>query len=434
MQTAPAPTSPNLQRSKRFATMALITAVLAWICLMVLAKLLPDYIWLIHILMLSAEAGVVGGLADWYAITVLFRNPFGRLPIPKFLRDHTEIIPRNKDRIAESMGRFVQENFLSPQIVQRSLHNTDVSLAVGKWLANPQNNQQVSQLIQQTVPKIFEFVGQEQIGRFIQNNSVQWVKNTDINYLASEMLRAVLENDFHQDVLQRGLDLAHDWMLQHPEETRELTRTLFKELGVWRLARGASWIGIDVQQRTIDSLLERVDSMLADPDHPWRQKVEDMAHQLMQQLADQDSAASQRMNQTKNALLDSPQVLNFISGAVVILCDAIRADLEKPDSGIAENLRVAIQQVGENIISNGAVRQLLNDKMSGIAVNLSDQYSEKVIRFISERIHEWDSREMIGKIENEVGGDLHMIRVNGVVVGAFIGLALGIIRALVELI
>ncbi|EPF73448.1 DUF445 domain-containing protein [Acinetobacter indicus] len=434
MQTAPAPTSPNLQRSKRFATMALITAVLAWICLMVLAKLLPDYIWLIHILMLSAEAGVVGGLADWYAITVLFRNPFGRLPIPKFLRDHTEIIPRNKDRIAESMGRFVQENFLSPQIVQRSLHNTDVSLAVGKWLANPQNNQQVSQLIQQTVPKIFEFVGQEQIGRFIQNNSVQWVKNTDINYLASEMLRAVLENDFHQDVLQRGLDLAHDWMLQHPEETRELTRTLFKELGVWRLARGASWIGIDVQQRTIDSLLERVDSMLADPDHPWRQKVEDMAHQLMQQLADQDSAASQRLNQTKNALLDSPQVLNFISGAVVILCDAIRADLEKPDSGIAENLRVAIQQVGENIISNGAVRQLLNDKMSGIAVNLSDQYSEKVIRFISERIHEWDSREMIGKIENEVGGDLHMIRVNGVVVGAFIGLALGIIRALVELI
>ncbi len=434
MQTAPAPTSPNLQRSKRFATMALITAVLAWICLMVLAKLLPDYIWLIHILMLSAEAGVVGGLADWYAITVLFRNPFGRLPIPKFLRDHTEIIPRNKDRIAESMGRFVQENFLSPQIVQHSLHNTDVSLAVGKWLANPQNNQQVSQLIQQTVPKIFEFVGQEQIGRFIQNNSVQWVKNTDINYLASEMLRAVLENDFHQDVLQRGLDLAHDWMLQHPEETRELTRTLFKELGVWRLARGASWIGIDVQQRTIDSLLERVDSMLADPDHPWRQKVEDMAHQLMQQLADQDSAASQRLNQTKNALLDSPQVLNFISGAVVILCDAIRADLEKPDSGIAENLRVAIQQVGENIISNGSVRQLLNDKMSGIAVNLSDQYSEKVIRFISERIHEWDSREMIGKIENEVGGDLHMIRVNGVVVGAFIGLALGIIRALVELI
>ena len=427
-------TSPSLQRSKRFATIALVIAVVTWLALMLTAKLLPEYTWLIHILMLSAEAGVVGGLADWYAITVLFRNPFGKMPIPKFLRDHTEIIPRNKDRIAESMGRFVQENFLSPQVVQKSLHSTDLSLSVGKWLANPQNNAQVTQVIQQTVPKIFEFVGQEQIGRFIQSNSVQWVRNTQVNHLASEMLRAVLENDFHQDVLQRGLDLAHDWMLKHPERSRELTRQLFKELGVWKLAKGASWIGIDVQQRTIDSLLQRVESMLADPEHPWRQKIEEAGQQLMLQLVDNNSSASLRLNDTKNALLDSPQVLNFISGAVVILCNAIKEDLQKPDSGIAQNLRVAIQQVGENIIANTAVRQLLNEKMSTIAVNLSDQYSEKVIRFISERIHEWDSREMIGKIENEVGGDLHMIRVNGVVVGAFIGLGLGIVRALVELI
>ncbi len=432
MTTAEASTIPSLQRSKRFATIALIMAVVTWLVLMVVAKLIPEYVWLIHILMLGAEAGVVGGLADWYAITVLFRNPFGKMPIPKFMRDHTEIIPRNKARIAESMGRFVQENFLSPQVVEKSLQSTDLSLAIGQWLAKPENNAQVTQVIQQTVPKIFEFVGQEQIGRFIQNNSVQWVRNTQINTLASEMLRAVLENDFHQDVLQRGLDLAHEWVMSHPEETRQLTRTLFKELGVWKLAKGASWIGIDVQQRTIDSLVERVDSMLADPQHPWRQKIEAMGQQLMLQLADDESSASQRLNSTKDALLDSPQVLNFISGAVVILCDAIKADLLKADSGIAQNLRVAIQQVGENIISNPAVRQLLNDRISGIAVNLSDQYSEKVIRFISERIHEWDSREMIDKIENEVGGDLHMIRVNGVVVGAFIGLVLGIIRALVD--
>ncbi|ENU15397.1 DUF445 domain-containing protein [Acinetobacter lwoffii] len=424
--------SPSLQRSKRFATIALVVAVLIWLALMVAAKLLPEYIWLIHILMLSAEAGVVGGLADWYAITVLFRNPFGRLPIPKFLRDHTEIIPRNKARIAESMGRFVQENFLSPQIVQRSLDSTDLSLAAGRWLANPQNNAQVTQVIQQTVPKIFEFVGQEQIAGFIQSNSVQWVKNTQINTLASEMLHAVLDNDFHQDVLQRGLDVVHAWMTSHPEQTRELTRNLFKEMGVWKLAKGASWIGIDVQQRSIDSVIGRVEAMLADPDHPWRLKIESMGHSWMLQLADNDSEASQRLNETKDALLDSPQVLNFISGAVVILCDAIKADLQKPDSGIAENLRIAIQQVGENIISNASVRELLNKRLSGIAVDLSDQYSEKVIRFISERIHEWDSSEMIDKIENEVGGDLHMIRVNGVVVGACIGLVLGIIRAAVE--
>ena len=433
MNTAPIAPPASLQRSKRFANLALILALCTWVVLMVVAKLLPDYVWLIHILMLAAEAGVVGGLADWYAITVLFRNPFGKIPMPKFLLDHTEIIPRNKARIAESMGRFVQENFLSPQVVKKSLQSTDLSLAMGQWLAKAENNRQVTQVIQHSVPKIFEFVGQEQIGHFIQNNSVQWVRNTQVNTLASEMLRAVLENDFHQDVLQRGLDLAHGWVTSHPQQTRELTQTLFKELGVWKLAKGASWIGIDVQKRTIDSLVERVESMLADPQHPWRQKIEYIAQQWMLDLADSSSAASERLNRNKNALLDSPQVLNFISGAVVILCDAIKTDLLKADSGIAENLRIALQQVGENMISNIAVRELLNQQMSTMAVSLSDQYSEKVILFISERIHEWDSSEMINKIEHEVGGDLHMIRVNGVVVGAFIGLVLGVIRALVDL-
>lgn len=423
---------PSLNRSKRFATIALVVAVLIWIALIIAAKLLPEYVWLIHILMLGAEAGVVGGLADWYAITVLFRNPFGKIPIPKFLRDHTEIIPRNKARIAESMGKFVQENFLSPQIVEKSLQKTDLTLAVGQWLANPKNNSQVTDVIQQTVPKVFDFVGQQQIGKFIQNNSVQWVKNTQINHLASEMLRAVLDNDFHQDVLQRGLDMAHEWMVNHPEQTQDLTRRLFKELGVWKLAKGASWIGIDVQQRTIDSLLEKVEAILADPEHPFRKKVEDVANDLMLQLADNDSAVSIRLNETKNALLDSESVLNFITGAVVILCDAIKADLLKENSGIAMNLRVAIQQVGENLIENQSVRQLLNERMSEMAIHLSDQYSEKVIKFISQRIHEWDSREMIDKIESEVGGDLHMIRVNGVVVGAFIGLTLGVIRAVID--
>ena len=430
--TTPQTASPNLARSKRFATIALVIAVLIWLALMIAAKLLPDYVWLIHILMLSAEAGVVGGLADWYAITVLFRNPFGRLPIPKFLRDHTAIIPRNKARIAQSMGRFVQENFLSPQVVEKSLANSDLSLVAGQWLAKPDNSRQVTQVLQQTLPKVFDFVGQEQIGRFIQSNSVQWVKNTKVNTLASEMLHAVLDNDFHQDVLQRGLDVVHVWMLNHPEDTREMMRKLFKELGVSKFAKGASLIGIDVKQRSIDSMVERLEAMLADPDHPWRLKIEDSARRYMQDLSNPQSQASLSLNRAKDALLDSPQVLNFISGAVVILFDAVKHDLQQENSGIAESLRLEIMQVGRNIAENAQVRDLLNARIATMAVTLSDQYSEKVIRFISERIHEWDSQEMIDKIENEVGGDLHMIRVNGVVVGAFIGLALGIIRAIVE--
>ena len=245
------------------------------------------------------------------------------------------------------------------------------------------------------------------------------------------MLRAVLENDFHQDMLQHGLDVAHEWVLTHPEQMREVTEKLFKELGVGKLAKGFHWIGIDMQQRTIDSLLEKVEAM-ADPEHPWRQHVETYGHNLMRALADTNSSASIRLNATKNALLESPQMLNFISGAVVILCQAIKQDLQKTHSGIAMNVRAAIELLGQNLMENSEVRQLLNQRLSSAAIQLSDQYSDKVIRFISQRIHEWDSTEMIAKIENEVGGDLHMIRVNGVVVGACIGLILGVIRASIE--
>lgn len=423
---------PSLNKSKRLATIALIIAVLCWVALMIAVKVLPEYAWLIHILMLSAEAGVVGGLADWYAITVLFRNPFGKLPLPKLLRDHTEIIPRNKARIAESMGRFVQENFLSPTIVQNSLAKTDISLSVGNWLSDAQNSQKIVEFVQYGVPKIFEFVGEQQISKFIQDNSVQWVKNTDINRISSEMLRAVLDNDFHQDVLQRGLDMAHHWVKAHPEQTYQLTQRLFDELGVGKLAKGATFIGIDVQQRTINSFINKVEQILANPEHPYRQSIEHAARNLMQELANDESETSLRLNAGKNALLDSPQLLNFVGSSVAILCEAITHDLQQQHSGIAKNLHAMIMQLGRNIEKNTAVREIFNERISGIATQLSADYSDKIITFISERIHEWDSTEMIDKIESEVGGDLHMIRVNGVVVGAFIGLVLGIIRALFE--
>ena len=151
----------------------------------------------------------------------------------------------------------------------------------------------------------------------------------------------------------------------------------------------------------------------------------------MLELADTESKTSQRLNQTKDALLDSPQVLNFISGAVVILCDAIKQDLQNRLWHCSQHPCIHSTNWGKHHLQSSRQR-LAQSTPQRHWVNLSDQYSEKVIRFISERIHEWDSSVMIDKIENEVGGDLHMILGQWWVVGAFIGLALGIIRAAVE--
>lgn len=424
--------SSDLQRSKRLALGALIFAVVIWLILLMVMKFSQYDGWILHILLLSAEAGVVGGLADWYAVTVLFRNPFGRLPIPAFLRNHTEILPRNQARIAYSMGRFIQSNFLSPEIVDKNLQKMDLSLNVGRWLSNPEHNQQIVNMVQHTLPKTIEFIGQEQLADFIRQNTIQWLKNTPIDKTYSELLRAVLQNDFHQEMLQQLLDQVHQWIKRNPHQVKAIAQETLKEMGLWKLAQGASLFGFDLQQRSVDAVISKLNDILTNPQHLLRVKVEQHAIRVMNDLANPESATSVRTNQIKNHLLESPAVLNFLTEAVTMLCDAIKHDLQQPSSGIALHLQSAIQRFGDNLQQNQEVRDLLNQRLNELAILLSREYGDKVIEFVSQQIKAWDASEMIAKIENAVGKDLHMIRVNGVIVGAMIGLILGLVRMLIE--
>lgn len=424
--------SAELQRSKRLALTSLILAVLVWLVLVLVMKFSNDDVWFLHLLLLSAEAGVVGGLADWYAVTVLFRNPFGRLPIPAFLRNHTEILPRNQARIAYSMGRFIQSNFLSPEIVDKNLQKTDLSLSVGRWLSNPEHNQQIVNIVQHTLPKTIDFIGQEQLADFMKENTIQWLKNTPINKTSSELLRAVLENDFHQEMLQQLLDQIHQWIKRNPQQVKAIAQETLKEMGLWKLAQGASLFGFDLQQRSVDALISKLNEILTNPEHILRIKIEQHATRVMHDLANPNSHASQRANDIKNHLLESPAVLNFLTEAVTMLCNAIKYDLQHEHSGIALHLQSAIQRFGDNLQENQEVRALLNQRLNAIAVVLSQEYGDKVIDFVSQQIKAWDASEMIAKIENAVGKDLHMIRVNGVIVGAMIGLILGLVRLAIE--
>lgn len=423
---------PALARSRMLANIALVTAALLWLAFLLLEKFLPEQRTLLGILALGAEAGVVGGLADWYAVTVLFRNPFGRLPLPRLLQEHTEIIPRNKARIAESMGRFVQENFMAPHILRKSMRETDISLAMGDWLANEDNVRRISDLVQRVGPRLLQVFESRDIQAFLQENAVEWVKSTPMNQMVSQILRAVLENDFHHEALQLGLDSADKWVKANPDKARDVARRIFEELGVGGLARTASWVGIDVQKRIIETFVQQVETLLEDRAHPWRIGLEENAHELMVSLQDGSSESSQRLNAFKNALVSSPAVVNFVTSAIVVLRDAVKNDLQKENSGLAANLRSALLRLGRHLQENSQVRAALNAEIEELTVAFANEYADSIIKYVASRIHDWDTREMIAKIETEVGGDLHMIRVNGVVVGSFIGLLLGVARALIE--
>lgn len=429
------PLSPelNLIRNKRIATFLLVSMVVFWFILLFSSRHFPDYIVVIHILTLGAEAGVVGGLADWYAITVLFRDPFKHIWVPSFIREHTEIIPRNKTRIAESMGHFVQENFLAPQIVRSKLEAIDMTLYVANWIAEPANAKMLAGELKRLVPRFLKISQNEAINQFIQQSMLHWLSETPINQAVARTMKAVFDNKIHQDVIHLSLSSLDNWIHTNPKYAEEIIQKILDETGVFgHLSRGASVLGFDVKRNVVSGVLRTIRDLNTQPDHPIHLMLNHSIAQWMTALKDDRSEESNKLEAFKQTLVQSPTVVSFGFHIYQSIMQGIIDDLESKNSAISHNLQGLMMRIGSQLKDEPQVRSALNLEIAHFAEYAADRYADTVILYVSEQIHNWDTRDMIDKIESEVGGDLHMIRVNGVVVGFMIGIILGLIRFAIE--
>jgi uncharacterized membrane-anchored protein YjiN (DUF445 family) len=393
----------------------------------------PNYIGIIHILTLGAEAGVVGGLADWYAITVLFRDPFKHIWVPGFIREHTEIIPRNKARIAESMGRFVQENFLAPQIVRSKLEAIDMTLYVANWLSEPANAQMLAGELKRLVPRFLKISQNEAISQFIQQSTVEWFSETPMNQAVSRTMKAVFDNKIHNDVIHLTLSSIDNWIHTNPQYAEEIIQKILDETGVFgHLSRGASVLGFDVKRNVVWGVLRTIRDLNTQPDHPIHLMLNHSVAQWMTALQDDNSEESQKLEAFKQSLVQSPTVVAFGFHIYKNIIQGIIDDLESKDSSISHSLQGFMLRIGSQLREDTQVRNALNLEIAHFAEYAAERYADTVILYVSEQIHNWDTRDMIDKIESEVGGDLHMIRVNGVVVGFMIGIILGLVRFAID--
>ncbi len=423
----------NLIKNKRIATFLLVSMVVFWLILLFTSRQFPDYIGVFHILTLGAEAGVVGGLADWYAITVLFRDPFKHIWVPSFIREHTEIIPRNKARIAESMGRFVQENFLAPHIVRSKLEAIDMSLYVANWLAEPANAKMLAGELKRLVPRFLKIAQNETINQFIKQSSVLWLSETPINQAVARTMKAVFDNKLHQDVIHLSLSSLDNWIHTNPQYAEEIIQKILDETGVFgHLSRGASVLGFDVKRNVVWGVLRTIRDLNTQPNHPIHLMLNHSIAQWMTALEDDNSEESKKLEAFKQSLVQSPTVVAFGFHIYESIMVGIIEDLESDQSAISLSLQGLMMRIGTQLVADIAVRQALNHEIAQFAEYAADRYADTVIQYVSEQIHNWDTRDMIDKIESEVGGDLHMIRVNGVVVGFMIGIILGLVRFAIE--
>ncbi len=423
----------NLIRNKRIATFLLVSMVVFWFLLLITSRYFPEYISIFHILTLGAEAGVVGGLADWYAITVLFRDPFKHIWVPSFIREHTEIIPRNKARIAESMGRFVQENFLAPQIVRSKLEAIDMTLYVANWLAEPVNAKMLSGELKRLIPRFLKISQNEAINQFIQQTMLQWLSETPINQAVARTMKAVFDNKIHQDLIHLTLSSLDNWIHTNPKYAEEIIQKILDEAGIFgHLSRGASVLGFDVKRNVVWGVLRTVRDLNTQPNHHIHLMLNHSIAQWMTALEDDKSEESKKLEALKQSLVQSPTVVAFGFHIYESIMLGIIEDLESDQSAISLSLQGLMMRLGTQLASDTVVRQALNQEIAQFAEYAANRYADTVIQYVSEQIHNWDTRDMIDKIESEVGGDLHMIRVNGVVVGFMIGIILGLVRFAIE--
>lgn len=359
-----------------------------------------------------AEAAMVGGLADWFAVTALFRHPVG-LPIP-----HTAIIPRNKDRIGESLASFLRDNFLVPGVVARRMRRLDLASSVGRWLASPVGGDgRLRQGASRLAADILEAFDQKRLGGMVKATIGQRLRTLNIAPLLGQTLDAAIAKDRHLPLLN---GIIH-WAGRTLSANEHLIRAMVHE----RAGSIMRWTGLDetLANKIIDGLDQMLADMGEDPGHPLRAKAEEGLTKLAFDLQFDDRLRL-RVEALKVEIIDNPAMQRWLDGLWESARHAMLRVARDPDAGRQGKLGEALQQLGMTLQQDARLRATINRFARRAAVGTAAGYGDAIVRLVSETIRGWDAQTITRRVENAVGRDLQFIRINGTVVGGLVGLAI----------
>jgi uncharacterized membrane-anchored protein YjiN (DUF445 family) len=358
-----------------------------------------------------AEAALVGGLADWFAVTAIFRRPLG-LPIP-----HTAVIPRSKERIAQALGEFVAVNFLAPEVISVRLRDQDLATALGRSLADTATARRVADGVLDALPSIFELLDDEVVSDFMRRQIGEFSRDERLSTMIGRALKLLTEHGRHQPVLDAAL--AEGWRALEEHEPAIRAQVRARTSWVWRL--------IALDARASDALISAVEDTLrqiaAQPDHPARRRITDMLGKFSDDLQ-RSPALRAQIERVVGDILAHPAVAAYFAELWRALKAAMRAGAETPDSSARAALAGAIERFGAALLDDTAVLDTLNRRLRALLTEISGRHGRDVGALISETIRSWDTQTVVEKLEQNVGPDLQYIRINGTIIGGLIGLTI----------
>jgi uncharacterized membrane-anchored protein YjiN (DUF445 family) len=402
------PAQPGAQGMKAVATGLLVfMAVLFGVA----RALELAYPWLGYV-KAFAEAAMVGGLADWFAVTALFRHPLG-LPIP-----HTAIIPRNKDRIGEALANFIRENFLIPSVVARRMQRLDVAGAAGRFLQTPAGEgTRIRAGASRLIADVFESLDDERLGGIVKSAISTRLRNAEVSPLLGHALASAINDDRHVPMLEAAIR----WTARALDANEPLIREMVRKKANWALKLA----GLDTKlaDSIINGLRKLTVEMSTDPAHPVRVKVEEALVQLANDLQTRPETR-ERVESIKEQLLDNQSVSLWLDTLWQKGREAIIKAARNPDAVMAGKLGEVLKSMGGTLEKDRRIRAAINQFARRAVVGMAASYGGSIVKLVSETIRGWDAQTVTNRLESAVGRDLQYIRINGTLVGGLVGLIL----------
>ena len=408
------PAQPGAQGMKVVATGLLVVMAVVF---GVARALEPQYPWLGY-MKAFAEAAMVGGLADWFAVTALFRHPLG-LPIP-----HTAIIPRNKDRIGEALANFLKENFLIPSVVARRMQRLDVAAAAGRFLQTPAGHgTRIRAGASRLIADVFESLDDERLGGIVKGAISSRLRKAEVSPLLGHALASAINEDRHVPMLEAAIR----WMARALDANEPLIREMVHKKANWVLKLA----GLDAKlaDAIIDGLRKLTAEMSTDPAHPVRIKVEEALAQLANDLQSKPETR-ERVESIKEQLLDNQSVSLWLDSLWQRGREAIIKAARNPDAVLAGKLGEIMKSMGGTLEKDARIRAAINQFARRAVVGMTASYGGSIVKLVSETVRGWDAQTVTNRLEAAVGRDLQYIRINGTLVGGMVGLVLHVIDKL----
>ncbi len=405
------PDPPGLVRMRRWANGLLVFMTIVFLVTHLWRPQGDLARWAWGYLRAFAEASMVGGLADWFAVSAIFRRPLG-LPIP-----HTAVIPRNKDRIADAVGRFIADNFLKPDLVAERVKDKDLSEGLGKWLADPAQSGALASELVAAIPTLLDALDDDNVATFLRQQAADAAQGTQVAPAFGSVLEALAEQGRHQALLDTGLKEGFRLL----QEYQGLIRVRVRERSGW-LARLA---GVD--QRASESIVRAIEDLIFDiahdPRHPIRERITEIVEKFARDLKE-DPVLQARIGGWLREAAAHPTVAGVVEAGWSEFKAALRRDCENPEGRLREWLAGAMTNMGVGLLREPAVREALNVRIRALLVDLAGRHGEDVAKLVSETIRGWETSTIVEKLESNVGQDLQFIRLNGTVIGGLVGVAL----------